>query len=280
MAKRRPHFPVRPGARAPYSGLGRDGMAAASPQPGAQFYLAERHAAFRILDQHGGVSRDSVLALAQQAQEWLTGPVASVWSRPGVVPVACQETCAWCCSLAVSAWPLELFALAAWIEARRAPEALAALRDRLAAAVAEGDRQRAAAPDRARRVACPLLEGGRCGVYPARPAACVGWNSTNAALCQAFTEGDDQARATVEPLRFFSARGVAEAAAAAVAARGGPAFTADGHGPGGAVDLPAGLLAVLERGAAEAAGAWLSGSPFLDAARERMERPALPPNPA
>ena len=211
--------------------------------------------------------------LGRQAQGWLTGQVAGVWDRAEVPRVACRETCAWCCSLAASAWPVELFALASWLEEVHTPEELAELLVRLRAAVVEGDRQLAAAPSRPRRVACPLLAGAKCRAYEVRPAACVGWNSAAAASCQAYAEGDDGAFCTVEPLRFFSARAVSEAAAAAVADHGGPAFNSAGNGQGGAVDLSSGLLAVLELGAVRAVETWLAGSPFLTRARERMERP-------
>jgi hypothetical protein len=120
--------------------------------------------------------------------------------------------------------------LASWLEAKRTPEELTKIRAQLRAAVAEGDRQHASAPNRARRVVCPLLAGGQCSVYEMRPAACAGRNSDDAHPCQAYAEGNDEATCTVEPLRFFSARAVSEAAAAAVADRGGPAFDQDGNG--------------------------------------------------
>jgi hypothetical protein len=229
--------------------------------------------AHQLLEERGGVNPGSVLELARQAQGWLTGSVARVWDRTEVPGVACQANCAWCCFLAASAWPLELLALASWLEEHRSAEELTELKIRLGATVAEGDRQRAAAPGRARRVACPLLAGAQCSVHEARPAACVGWNSADAASCQAYAEGNDQALSVVEPLRFFSARAVSEAAAAAVARQGGPDFDGAGFGPGSAVDLSCGLLAVLELGATRASRAWIDGSPFLNAARERMERP-------
>jgi hypothetical protein len=227
----------------------------------------------QVLDERGGLSLGSVLEVAGNAQTWLTGQVANAWDRTKAPHVACQDGCAWCCFLAASAWPMELFVLASWLEDRRTPEELVELRERLRAAVSERDRQRAAAPSRATRVACPLLAEGRCSVYEVRPAACVGWNSADVAPCQAYAEGDDGAHCNVEPLRFFSARAVSEAAAAAVADRGAPAFDADGNGEGGAVDLSAGLLAVLELGARKATQSWTAGSRFLAAARERMERP-------
>jgi hypothetical protein len=273
MAKKRHHFPVRPRGDVPglldeTPVLPEDGS-----RPGARFYRAEYLTAFRHLEKHEGVNLASVLELGRQAQGWLTGEVGRVWDRAEVPRVACQENCAWCCSLAVSAWPLELLALASWLEACRSPHQLAELRVRLRAAVFEGDRQLASAPSRARRVACPLLAGEKCSAYEVRPAACVGWNSASASTCQAYSEGDDGIHCTVEPLRFFSARAVSEAAAAAVADCGGPAFDRSGNGQGGPVDLSSGLLAVIELGAAGAAQAWLAGSPFLAAARDRMERP-------
>lgn len=273
MAKRRRHFPVRPRPDRADSGQTRRLPLEDDPRPGARFYRAEYLAAQGILDERGGVSLDSVLEVAERAQSWLVGEVANVWDRTRAPRVACREGCTWCCFLAVSAWPMELLVLASWLEEHRTPEELTEILGRLHAAVAEGDRQRATAPDRARRLACPLLAGGQCSVYEVRPAACVGWNSADVDPCRAYTEGDDEAHCTVEPLRFFSARAVAEAAAAAVTDSGGPPFDEDGNGQGGAVDLTAGLLAVLQLGARRAAEAWLAGSPFLAEARRRMERP-------
>lgn len=275
MAKRRRHFSLGPRTARASSGRERHVPEEDDPRPGARFYRAEYLAAQRILAERGDTSVDTVLELAARAQSWLTGQVANVWDRPQVPRVACTEGCTWCCFLPVSAWPMELFVLASWLEEHRTPEQLSELRHRLRAAVAEGDRQRAAAPPRARRVACALLAEGRCSVYGVRPAACVGWNSAAVDPCRAYAEGDDHARSTVEPLRFFSARAVSEAAAAALADHGGPGFDADGTGRGAAVDLSAGLLAVLELGARRAAESWLAGSSLLDEARRRMERPRL-----
>jgi hypothetical protein len=273
MAKRRRHFSVKPQNDRASTRRERSVPREDDPRPGARFYRAEYLSARQILDKHGGVSLGSVLEVAAGAQVWLTGQVANVWHRTQAPRVACKEGCTWCCFLAVSAWPMELLVLAAWLEEHRTRDELAVLLRQLRAAVAEGDRQRAAAPNRARRLMCPLLAGGQCSVYAVRPAACVGWNSADVEPCRAFAEGDEEANCTVEPLRFFSARAVPEAAAAALADCGGPAFDLDGNGEGAAVDLSAGLLAVLELGAKKAAQSWLNGSPFLAEARKRMERP-------
>lgn len=34
------------------------------------------------------------------------------------------------------------------------------------------------------RIPCPLLVDNRCSVYPVRPIACRGWNSTDARACE------------------------------------------------------------------------------------------------
>jgi len=273
MAKKRRNFPVGPrGTPAGTSGDPAE-WPEADPPPGAKFYRAEALRAERILHERGGLTVDGVLEVAGRAQSWLTGEVVAVWERTSAPRVACEAGCAWCCHLAVSAWPMELLVLAAWLEEHRTAEELTALRGALRAAVAEADQQREAAPGRARRQPCPLLAGDRCTVYEVRPAACAGWNSASADPCRAHAEGSDAVDFTVEPLRFFSARAVSEAAAAAVARRGGPTFDANGAGPGAPVDLPAGLLAVLDLGARDAAEAWLAGRPLLAEARRRMERP-------
>lgn len=273
MAKKRRDFPVRPRG----TPAGTAGELAeppkADPRPGAKFYRAEALRAERILHERGGLTVDGVLEVGKRAQGWLTGEVAAVWERTSAPRVACEAGCAWCCHLAVSAWPMELLVLAAWLEKHRTAEELTALRGALRAAVAEGDEQNEAAPGRPRRQRCPLLVADRCSVYEVRPAACAGWNSASAEPCRAHAEGDDSVDFTVEPLRFFSARAVSEAAAAAVTRRGGPTFDANGGGPGAPVDLVAGLLAVLELGVHEAAEEWLAGRPLFAEARRRMERP-------
>ena len=56
--------------------------------------------------------------------------------------------------------------------------------------------------ERARtRVACPLLgEDNACSVYPVRPLACRGWNSTNATLCKRAHNHPTE----MVPLRYFA----------------------------------------------------------------------------
>ncbi|HTP52448.1 MAG TPA: YkgJ family cysteine cluster protein [Anaeromyxobacteraceae bacterium] len=223
-------------------------------------------AANDALARHGGGPSASVVAeVAEGARAWLTGKVAALGAEWGLSPVACREGCGWCCSVParfpVSAWPLELFALAAWLRAHRTPDEIEALRGRLREAARRGAREGNARE----RVPCPLLDGARCGAYPARPASCVGWNAADASACEAYAKGDDSSKCRVDPVRLFAARAVPLATAAALMRHGGPGFDQEGAGPGGFVDLSTGLLAVLERGPA-ALEDWLAGGPVLSAA--------------
>jgi len=221
-------------------------------------------AANEALDRHGGELRaPAVAAVAREAQAWLTGRVAEMAAGWALPRAACREGCAWCClALSVSAWPLEVFAIADWLRENRGPGDLAATVTRLREAVREGHRQRAAS-SRPPRVPCALLEGNRCGVYPVRPASCVGWTSEDVAPCEAYARGDEAAKCRVDPTRMFTARAVPLAAAAALMRRGGPEFDQDGNGPGGYVDLAAGLLAAMDRGPGALAG-WLGGEAVLE----------------
>lgn len=269
VAKKRQTFPVRASPSAEER-WGRHAPPESDKDPVAVVYRGEYLAAHEILEEHGGVNVPGVLEVAANAAAWLTGDVARLPDKVGAPPVACGEGCAWCCSIAVAAWPMELLVLAAWLESKRTPAELEDLKARLRAHVVEADRQAKAAPGRPRRVPCALLDGARCSVYHVRPSACVGWNAEDAGPCKAYAEGDDAAQCAVNPLRLTTPRVVPEAAAAAVAHRGGPAFDDATQGPGSGVDLAAGLLAVLEVGAGRAAAEWLAGSAFLDGARARV----------
>lgn len=244
-----------------------------SPDPtdeAAAVFGGEFLAANEIRDARGGeLSALAVAEVARDAQARLVGQVASLPEARGLPAVACREGCAWCCSQrSVSAWPLELFAMADWLRKNRSPEELRATMERLREAVAEEDRQRTTSPGRPPRVRCALLQGHRCDIYPVRSASCVGWTSADAAPCQAYAQGDDTAKCEVNHVRMFTARAVPLAAAAALMHRGGPSFDRDGNGPGGFVDLAAGLLVVLERGPV-ALAEWLAGGTLLEEAARR-----------
>jgi Fe-S-cluster containining protein len=108
---------------------------------------------------------------------------------------ACKAGCAWCCHTDVSASAPEVFRIAEHVARDHAPEARAALLERLAAY----EKRMAGLTDvqRARTLeACPLLVEGRCSVHPVRPLKCRGYNSFSAEACEKnFRDG-----ATVPPV--------------------------------------------------------------------------------
>lgn len=127
---------------------------------------------------------DEVYALAETLTRALEEQVRSDQRR---LPV-CKPGCDSCCRLhAVFVTPAEALRIAAHLRAHRTPEQLAALQrdlDALAPRIAEMTLE-----DRAHeRVPCPLLDAsGACGVHPARPLLCRGYNSYDLDAClQAF----------------------------------------------------------------------------------------------
>ena len=96
-------------------------------------------------------------------------------------PLACAAGCTYCCHNVVMASAPEIFHAAAELRARRDQAFIAGV----------GDRCEAVQPARAAggRPPCPLLEGDRCSVYPARPAVCRKHVSFAVDACRSEYEG-------------------------------------------------------------------------------------------
>ena len=110
-----------------------------------------------------------------------------VSARIAKAPLACKAGCSHCCSLSVSASFAELIHLAAFISETFSPEDFDALRARLAEPASETPGPSRAGDALAPRL-CALLVDGRCSAHPARPMACRGWNSQDAAPCKIASE--------------------------------------------------------------------------------------------
>jgi Fe-S-cluster containining protein len=130
---------------------------------------------------------DEVFAVAETLTRALEEKLPAAKRR---LPV-CKPGCDSCCRLhAVFVTPPEALRIAAHLRVTKTNDELAALRrrlDELAPKIAEMTLE-----DRAReRVACPLLdETGACGVHPARPLLCRGYNSYDRDAClRAFDAG-------------------------------------------------------------------------------------------
>jgi hypothetical protein len=103
---------------------------------------------------------------------------------------ACTAGCTFCCHLPVEVTIPEALCMAIYLRQTLSPEALVALRARIAATAAKihslsyEDHTQA-------RIPCALLLDGTCMVYAKRPFACRAWNSTSRDCCEEiFQHGD------------------------------------------------------------------------------------------
>ena len=150
---------------------------------------------------------------------------------------ACSAGCSYCCHVHAYATVPEILAVAAWLRRSLAPEALVALKERLAAHVARveplSDEARWAA-----RIPCVLLdERGYCSAHEARPLRCRAFHSCAAEECRDAFEGHTDLLPSRSPLRARAADAVEEGYDRALLAAG---IDASGH------RLEIGLLRALE----------------------------------
>jgi Fe-S-cluster containining protein len=176
----------------------------------------------------------------------------------------CKAGCDSCCRMhAVFVSPMEALRLASYLRRTRTEPELATLRERieeLAPRVADMSlHERAVA-----RLACPLLEEatGACGVHPARPLLCRGYNSCDASVCQAALAAGDE---TVRPPSNASQMAAHKFAFAGFILGG-----AAGGREAGPFELVCALRAALAIPDAEAR--WLSGEPVFAGAVTRIGR--------
>nr|WP_240808089.1 YkgJ family cysteine cluster protein [Polyangium spumosum] len=150
---------------------------------------------------------------------------------------ACAAGCSYCCHVHAYATAAEILAVAAWLCRSLAPEALCALKERLAAHVARveplSDEARWAA-----RIPCALLDArGLCSVHPARPLRCRAFHSCSAEDCRDAFEGRSDLLPSRSPLLARAADAVEAGYDDALVAAG---VDASGH------RLELGLLRALE----------------------------------
>jgi hypothetical protein len=125
-------------------------------------------------------------------------------------PPACRAGCAHCCHQAVGVTPPEVFAIYQHLRATRTPDELMALAE-IVSATDDQTRGLSAADRLSPTFPCPFLRDARCSIYEARPLACRGTNSLDAAACErnlrdpaaraAFLRGETSVPCYLEPLR-------------------------------------------------------------------------------
>lgn len=118
-------------------------------------------------------------AYADQAFERAGGPQRALSQD-------CQRGCDYCCHLPVETSRAEATRALEFARENLSAEAFRRLKHRIREAAAAYPLSPRRPP--AKNPSCPLLEDAACLVYPVRPLACRGWNSSDAAACRAAFE--------------------------------------------------------------------------------------------
>ncbi len=183
---------------------------------------------------------------------------AALAAEPPESPIACAKGCPACCVSKVAVVAPEVLRITEHLRRSLAPEAFAALVERVRAAeertrgLSRADRARAGMP-------CPLLVDGACSVHEVRPLICRGWSSLDASACARHFA--DPERAPVPP----SYRVAYELASAVLAGLGRAAL--DAGRDGRLLELTAALRVALEQPGA--AADWDEGRPAFSPALDR-----------
>lgn len=175
----------------------------ARPRARAAQLEAEIHAAI-----DAGARLADLAALAARALD--EAAQAAIDRAPELAP-ACAPGCSSCCHVHVDASVPEILAAAAYVERALSADARRALRDRLAARVAEAHALDDVARWRA-RVPCALLDDdGRCAIHEARPLRCRAFHSRSSDPCRAALAGDADAEPALIPAIVRATSAVEEA---------------------------------------------------------------------
>ena len=123
--------------------------------------------------------------MADEVTEAVAGRIGRLFAASNLGQVACQPDCAYCCY--VPRVLVTLPELARIVERVRSwpPDALEAVKARLATHVLA---QSSDLGSPAQRPPCPLLVGQRCSVYDDRPLVCHGQHAYDVQECQAYCD--------------------------------------------------------------------------------------------
>lgn len=184
----------------------------------------------------GGEAPADLLGAARHAHAALDEEGRRALARSRAFVPACSAGCSYCCHVHVDATLPELLVIAEHLARSWSPEAVGALKERLAQRARDVGRM----SDEARwaaKIPCALLgEGGRCSIYEVRPLRCRAFHSCAVEPCREAFGGRDDAAPVRAPLLERAHDAVEQGYDQALLAAG---FSADGH------RLEAGLLAAL-----------------------------------
>jgi Fe-S-cluster containining protein len=157
---------------------------------------------------------ERTVELARTAMAATSRLADALLARAPAGAVACRAGCDHCCHQPVGLTPPEALAIAAHLRQSLASEELAVVAARLALRARE-TRGLSSAERFSPAHPCPFLDHGQCSIYEARPLACRGMNSLDAAECKtrlrdpdaraAFLAHGSGGRSFMEPIRAFHA---------------------------------------------------------------------------
>ncbi len=180
-------------------------------------------------------SADEVLRAAGRGLEGLDASLMGA-NKMAQATVACRAGCSFCCSLRIDVRAHEVFLLARYLKAHRTEEELAAIRS-AAAEIRDVVRDMTDAERNASSIPCVLLEGGKCTVYAARPAACRRYFSSSVAACESLYKNPESSSEIEHPFVQNFGRHVANGIHNALFQSGYDAYS---------YDLPSALAEALD----------------------------------
>lgn len=242
-------------AQREYVKLGRIALATGlSPRPPRETVLGVALIFKAKLTERGNAQRASEAAgMAQALIE------KALEARPATAALACRKGCAYCCHSFVGVIAPEVFRLAAAVRASKAGElAVDSVRGRC-------DPLKSISPaDRiGRKLPCPLLVEGLCGVYADRPMVCR--QTTSLSLQACVDEYEDRNRHTQVPVSPLHLAHAGNVHVALLGALHGAGLPAEAHELSGALDI---ALATPD-----AERRWLAGEDVFRGLPNAVQRP-------
>jgi Fe-S-cluster containining protein len=161
-------------------------MATSSPNPFVDADLAARFALGVVELFHAGQTLAQIQAAVHSAGQWAGYCLDLIeQASPGLQPPACRAGCDACCYNQVELTAPEAIILGAFLTERLWGPERQFLQERLARSLARraGKTKAQLAAMRA-HLPCPLLEGGTCLAYEARPLMCRAMHSLEAEACR------------------------------------------------------------------------------------------------
>ncbi len=216
-------------------------------------YAAQYHETRVALDT-GENAPQQVAALVTDAHAWAD---AMIDRSPQRDRRACHAGCAFCCYVpTVLASAAEVVQLAAWLREHCQPDDLAAVRQRLAARLAQKAATSSAAQEKG-PLPCALLHENRCLAYDVRPFKCRGWTSLRREVCeQSYGHGQSSESIPADAYAFVMGNAVLNGFSDGVKQAGLD---------GGSYDLSAALMRVLDL--PDAVQRWRAGERLFDVGR-------------